>query len=454
MVVLPGRNLGAGVVALQETRRRPVLAHRHLSAVVERARGGSERDAAAEDWKLELGLQDAANGSPMSISTIHGIQEREEKRTVRTKKALATWISRWVAAAAVLVGLMAPGAAQAQAIIKVNDDVNIKFGLLLQGWADWNQDTVTSGYIQNLFLRRARFIVGGQVAKNVTFFFETDNPNLGKAPKALGTGLIVQDAYLEWKIADAFILDGGLILIPMSRNGLQSAASQLSLDYGTFTFLNSGPTQSSVGRDTGFQLKGYLVDKHLEYRIGAFEGFRNPAVAGFDGGSRNSFRSAGRLQYNFLDAEVGPFYAGTYLGKKKVLSVGVGYDTQSYYNAYSGDVFFELPAGKAGAVTGQFDWVHWDGEKTFTALSQQNDWFGELGFFFAGAKTQPYVKYEKQAFAVSDDTKGQKRFQVGLNYYIAGQNLKLTGAYTKIMPNNPATSSTNQFTVQLQLFYF
>jgi hypothetical protein len=376
---------------------------------------------------------------------------------VRTKLALTTWILRWVAAAAVLVGLMAPGAAQAQAIIKVNDDVNVKFGLLLQGWADWNQDTATSGYMENLFLRRARFIVGGQVAKNVTFFFETDNPNLGKAPKALGTGLIVQDAYLEWKIADAFILDGGLILIPMSRNGLQSAASQLSLDYGAFTFLNgagANPTQSSTGRDTGFQAKGYLVDKHLEYRIGAFQGFRNPAVANVDGGSRNSFRSAGRLQYNFLDTEVGPFYTGTYLGKKKILSIGVGYDTQSYYNAYSGDLFFDLPVGPAGAVTGQFDWVHWNGEKTFTALPQQNDWFGELGFFLAGPKVQPYVKYENQSFAINSSTTGQKRLQLGLNYYISGQNLKLTAAFTKISPRAPATPSTNQFTVQLQLFYF
>lgn len=435
---------------MQEPRRLPVVGHRRLSVVGESVRD-SEREAAAKDGKPVLGSQDAANESPRSTSTN---QAREEKRTVRTRRGLTTWVSRWVAVAAMLVALVAPGAAQAQAIIKVNDDVNVKFGMLMQGWADWNQDTATSGYIQNLFLRRARFIVGGQVAKNVTFFFETDNANLGKAPKALGTGFITQDAYLEWKIADAFILDGGLILIPMSRNGLQSAASQLSLDYGTFSFLNSAPTQSSTGRDTGFQAKGYLVDKHLEYRIGAFQGFRNPAVAGVDGGSRNSFRSAGRLQYNFLDTEVGPFYTGTYLGKKKIFSIGVGYDTQSYYNAYSGDLFFDLPAGKAGAVTGQFDWVHWDGEKTFTALSQQNDFFGELGFFLAGPKVQPYLKYEKQTFARSNNTKGQHRFQVGMNYYIAGQNLKLTAAYTKIMPSNLPTPSTNQFTVQLQLFYF
>ena len=41
---------------------------------------------------------------------------------------------------------------------------------------------------QNLFLRRARFFLGGQVAKDVTFFFMTDNPNLGKSTQTLTSG--------------------------------------------------------------------------------------------------------------------------------------------------------------------------------------------------------------------------------------------------------------------------
>ena len=41
--------------------------------------------------------------------------------------------------------------------------------------------TPRGGYGQNLFARRIRLLVGGQVAKNVTFFFETDSPNLGKS---------------------------------------------------------------------------------------------------------------------------------------------------------------------------------------------------------------------------------------------------------------------------------
>src|SRR5919109_970556 len=80
--------------------------------------------------------------------------------------------------------------AHAQASIKVGDDVNIRFGALLQGWGDWTQDPITEGYSQNLYLRRVRLLVGGQVARNISFFIETDNPNLGRAPKNLGAGFI------------------------------------------------------------------------------------------------------------------------------------------------------------------------------------------------------------------------------------------------------------------------
>ena len=89
---------------------------------------------------------------------------------------------------ALLIALL-PAVASAQAIIKVNDNVNFRLGILLQGWADWNGQSDaagdTAGFQQNLFLRRARFFLGGQVAKDVTFFFMTDNPNLGKSTQTV-----------------------------------------------------------------------------------------------------------------------------------------------------------------------------------------------------------------------------------------------------------------------------
>ena len=45
---------------------------------------------------------------------------------------------------------------------------------------------------------------GGQVAKNVTFFVETDSPNLGKvrspSAKNIPPTMIMQDAYAEFDV--------------------------------------------------------------------------------------------------------------------------------------------------------------------------------------------------------------------------------------------------------------
>ena len=175
--------------------------------------------------------------------------------------------------------------------------------------------------------------------------------------KAPGTGFIVQDAYLEWAIANEFRINGGLILIPLCRNCNSSAVNLVTMDYGTWSFQESAATQSSVGRDTGFQAKGYLVGDHLEYRAGAYSGFRAPGV-------KNAFRFAGRLQYNVFDVEKVQFYPGTYFGKKKILAIGGGYDAQSDYTAYAGDIFFDFPVGDSG-ITVQGDYIHYDGGTTF-----------------------------------------------------------------------------------------
>jgi hypothetical protein len=165
-----------------------------------------------------------------------------------------------------------PVAGRAQVVIKVNDDVNFKLGVLGQFQADWLGDPATSNTAQNLFIRRIRLLFGGQVAKSVTFFVETDAPNLGKAlpgGKNISPAVNVQDAYAEFSLHPALAIDAGLMFVPFSRNSLQSAASLLPIDYGAYTFSQSGPTQSTVGRDAGFQAKGYLLAKRLEYRLGA-----------------------------------------------------------------------------------------------------------------------------------------------------------------------------------------
>ena len=350
-------------------------------------------------------------------------------------------------AACIIASLVIGSAsAGAQVVIKANDDVNFKLGVLGQFQGDTLDNPDDEPSTNNLFVRRLRLIFGGQVTKNVTFFVETDAPNLGRVlanGKNIQPSVIVQDAYAEFRVANAFMLDAGLMFIPFSRNSLQSAATLLPIDYGAFTFSDNAPEQSSTGRDTGFQARGYFAGNRLEYRIGVFQGFR-------DAGSDNAFRYAGRVQYNVLDTETGFFYTGTYLGKKKILAIGAAFDAQKDFHAYDADAFFDYPLGP-GAVTAQFDYHRFDGGETLTTLPKQNDVLVEGGYLIRALKLTPVLQVAHRN--ISDRSLGDETLTaIGANYWWAGHNANIKALYTRIAPRG--LPKQNEFTVQLQIFYF
>jgi Phosphate-selective porin O and P len=350
--------------------------------------------------------------------------------------------------AALLAAALLPAAAQAQVIIKASDTVFMRLGAQIQTWADWQQDATTRGYAENLYIRRARVLLTGQVAPDVTFFIQTDNPNVGKVPKSLGTGFLLQDAWAEWKIADAFAIDAGEFLVPLSRNALQSTISFFTLDISPTSTVFSAPTQSNGLRDTGFEAKGYLIDGgRLEYRAALFQGIR---VAG----ARNAFRDSAYLQYDFLEKERGYVYAGTNLGKKAIFAISSGYDAQKDYKAYSGNVSWTLPFGGGNEIGGQVQDVHYNGATFIPTIPKQNDILAELAIYLASANVQPFGKFESQKFTNTiDKAKDQTRYGAGLHYYVHGQNLKLTGQYLHVSPKSPL-KDTNEFTVAMQVWYY
>jgi phosphate-selective porin O/P len=349
-------------------------------------------------------------------------------------------------ACAVAVLLIAALPASAQIVIKGDDDVNFKLGVLGQFQADTISNPDPEPNTNNLFARRLRLLFGGQVAKNVSFFVETDAPNLGKTisgVKDIQPPVLMQDAYVEVRFTDGFMLDAGLMFIPFSRNGLQSAGTLLPIDYGAYTFSDSAPTQSTTGRDTGFQARGYFAGNRLEYRIGAFQGVR-------DAVSDNAFRYAGRVQYNVLDTESGFFYTGTYLAKKKILAVGAAFDAQEDFHGYDADAFFDHPLGP-GAITAQFDYSHYDGGTTLKTLPKQHDVLFEAGYLIGALKLTPVLQIAHQD--ITDQSPGDTtRVAAGANYWWVGHNANVKVLYTRIGPT--ALAKQNEFTVQLQVFLY
>ena len=348
-----------------------------------------------------------------------------------------------------------------EAAIIVGDDVKIKFGVLFQPQIDEAQN-ISGNYQQNMFLKRARFLIGGQLAPNLTFFTEFDNPNLGKqgvntptpiaANKNIATtGFNTLDAILTWKPIDPVNIDTGLIWVPLCRNCIESAAMLLPIGYADSSFKESAATGSNTSRDTGIQLRSYLFSDKLEIRLGAFQGSRSPIGAA---GSTDPFRVAGRVQYNVFDAEKGFFYTGTYLGKKKVLAIGAGFDAQGDYRAQAFDLFADIPVTGDLAVTVQADSLRWmPGQFSFAgpaANGDQSDWVVEAGIYHAPTKLMPFAQAELQQ-DVAGVASNTKILQGGIAYYFSGYNgnLKLSGGY-----KDTGVVYTNQVTVQLQGFYF
>jgi hypothetical protein len=339
----------------------------------------------------------------------------------------------------------------AQLTIKNSEDVSINVGFEGQFWFDSTEDPTSQHYAQTMYMRRIRLILGGQLAKNVTFFFETDDPNLGKAAtgtaKSLATGFLVQDAFLEWKISNHFRLDGGLIIVPFARQALQSTLSYYSVDISPISTVNNSSTQSSGLRDLGFQARGFFDQDRLQYRLGLFEGERSST-------SRNSLRGAGYVQYDFFDKETNYTYVGTALGKQKILAVDGGFDKQGVYRSMSANVASDTPVHGGDEVGLNFQYIHYDG-KTLFEIPDQNDSFLEAAYYVHQIKSQPYFKFEDEDFVTAaTKDKDYRKVGGGVNFYPHGQNLKFTAQAQRVFPQNSPTKPSNEFTVQMQVFYY
>ena len=352
-------------------------------------------------------------------------------------------------------------------------DGSIRLGLLLQPAYEALGSPVADGLTNNLFLRRARILIGGVLFKHFEYFVDTDYPNLFKAAagEKNSPGLNIQDAFATYKpIEDQFKLDAGFMLPPLAHNAVQGAATLYSWDYFANSFRHSdvfhNTLPSPVGRDLGIQARGLLLDGHVEYRVGMFQGLRNGPVAAMapaaaQVGGQNFFRVAARIQINILDPETGFFYNGTYLGAKRVLSVGGSYDFQYNYKYWAVDAFLDMPVGP-GVATAQVNVAQWDGgtfitpiaPATAVPLPKQTAIMGEAGYLIDAIKLSPIVRFENRSFATAPGAPpDETRYVGGLSFWPYGHNSNLKAFYTRVEPTGP-DHGYNQFNVQGQVFFY
>jgi hypothetical protein len=399
-----------------------------------------------------------------------------------------------LAAVAFAVALAQAAPARAQAI-KLEDEsgersliIELKAQVYIES-TDFGAGQDRQGTRTDIHFQRLRINATGMMNDVFGVKFQTCG-NCGTSKQGgLGYGVTAQD--VDWNDRDVRIIDGygianfrdelnfkvGLTKIPLTRANLDDCYAPLSLDRSMFVYSAYGSSPAKFSRDLGVVAWGTLVDNRLGYFAGMFQGREGLTRTShpFSGATvtstiepKSSMEWVGRLHYSFLDTEAGSGYMGSYLGERKIFTVGGGFayepgvvyrnvnpngtlrDLDAVdYTAVAADVMFEYPT-TAGTVTATAQYLKTDFEDAYKTNFNAGDRLANItglngqkeGGYIKGAyilpvrvhgtgMLQPYVVYEDWKFAHLLGIDHQKITQSGggLNYYAKGQNVRVTAEY-------------------------
>jgi hypothetical protein len=314
----------------------------------------------------------------------------------------------------------------------------------------------------DIFVRRTRILANGDISPNFTYLLQVDNANFGKFGNFTGRA-IVQDAWVGWAPmgqtgGTVLYVDAGILLIPISHHLLESTTNFITSDVHTDEFRFPGNGFPAL-RDTGVQLRGWLLDKKIGFRGGLYEGYtpclqgtaascvtattntcitpkRNPQVAGF-------------INFDLIGSEEGGWLYGAYKwAKDPIVSVGfsgvyqslairnttTGVGTAANPNLTdqklaSGDVYINLPMTEAaelvieavGYVNGYGDGNPNTGKGFFTDVGYR---FGPIApyvsFSYFQADDCPATGLSTANAATCNagiETANSRNWKAGLNFF-------------------------------------
>jgi hypothetical protein len=330
--------------------------------------------------------------------------------------------------------LLAPAAYAVKIPIPI-DGATLNVSIQIQTQMQVNQNGAPDGTSASfdIYMRRTRLLVNGDISQNFTYLLQIDNANFGKfgnfAPRA-----IVQDAWVGWAPGGitggtVVYIDAGILLIPISHHLLESTTNFIAADVQTDAFRFPGNNWQGL-RDTGIQLRGWAFDKKVGFRGGVYEGntpatviiggapaninsnvtvnnLCNPNPPGGAGNCITPKRNpmfGGYLGINLIGSEEGGWLYGAYKwGKDPIWSIGFADNYQSMavrnfgnnnlndQNVFAANTYLNMPLGGEAAelvFEGTFYLNSNGGNTANTGIGAS----GGLGLRFG--KVGPYVAYD------------------------------------------------------------
>lgn len=308
-------------------------------------------------------------------------------------------------------------------------------------------------------LDSARLFLGASLNKHIKGMLNTEWD---------GEQIRIMDAAGQFAISPELNIWAGRLLSPSDRANMAGPYYSLGGGYWAGVASRYGYNGGIFrGRDDGVVVWGNLLDSKLGYSFGVFEGHTfgigsltqgQAKAAGLQ--QADDLMYAGRIQFDFWDAEPGYYGTGNYLGAKDILAIGVAARQQKNgvttlaqtgdYSSYNVDFLLEKKLPGAGAVA--LEAAYYDYDTDGVILSEQGTAYSAgASFIFEQAmgwgKLQPFVRIQKFTPDTNIDT---RQFDAGVNYIIDGYNAQMTAVYSRTKTTASADQSKLVFALQLQ----
>ncbi len=384
--------------------------------------------------------------------------------------------------------------------LKLNESGSkyVRFIMWHQMWLTTNNLSADDAKLQvTPSIRRSRFLAFSQISSRFLilthFGLNSLSPNNlsslgsnGDAPQ-----IFLHDAWGELMLNKSLYIGGGLHYWKgLTRMSNQSTLNFMTLDQSRpFIGWHSLGITDQFARHLGIYAKGAMGK--FDYRIALNSPLRNNIGDGIDYGTndsgltyngvKNADRSGdpvgnsvieGYFRYNFWDKESTklPFAVGTYLGSKKVFSIGAGFFAHPHgmYNEQTGDhssvshlaldAFLDMPTSDGNAINAYAALMRFDYGENYVSrwAGTGNAFYAQVGYYMKKAKLMPYIAYQNGSYdGLADDISAT---DIGMNYYVNGHNCKVTLEYHRIKGDvregaiATGGDSLSQLRLQLHIF--
>ncbi len=359
-------------------------------------------------------------------------------------------------------------------VIKLNPEGKKYVRFILWGQT-WFQDFEGKHTNDGFSIKRARVLAYSQI--NDRFMILThfgangiyDN-NLTPMGKSNDVSFFLHEMFLQYKVTDNLALGAGVHNFGgISRGNGQGSINMLTLDNNRADWSTLG-LSDQYSNHLGMFAKGRIGK--LNYRLA----LSDAATTTLDGNSstilaegqekylgkallgEGKYAVSGYFDYQFLDQESNalPYRVGTYLGTKKVFNVGAGFFNQNKaivkkendeliaknVTHFAVDAFYDAPIGESSSITAYAKYQNssmGDSYLQGNVVGNGSQFSGHVGYLLPKNvnegeakfrnRIQPYVGYSYRDFKGLE--KAANEIKVGGNWYIDGQNAKISIEYQK-----------------------